>query len=196
MRIEKPSDRIGERLSFYRRLSGLSAAELSDLTNGAISKGVIANIETGRKRDLTVDELISLSWALQIPPVALALPIESPEAMVKVASEGDGTYAVKVAVVARLFVEPAVPWKAKFAYAEGGDTPAGALARSRVSSLFQWWSALEEKWAFKHKRRLAKQENKEEEVERYSELIREAEIDIERREQQMRSFGMNQNDDG
>jgi hypothetical protein len=56
----------------------MSAQDLSNAVGGVVSRGVIANIENGRKRDLTVDELILLSWALAIPPVALALPLDKP----------------------------------------------------------------------------------------------------------------------
>ena len=77
-KYDRPSAGIGDRLKRYRLLSGLSAQKLSDELDGAISRGVIANIEAGTKRDVTVDELIQLAYALDIPPVMLALPVEEP----------------------------------------------------------------------------------------------------------------------
>jgi hypothetical protein len=44
---------------------------------------VIANIESGRKTDVTIDQLIAMAWALIVPPVVLALPIEEPSVDVR-----------------------------------------------------------------------------------------------------------------
>lgn len=73
-----PTDGIGERLARYRRMAGYSAQRLSDITEGQISRGTIARIETGVKVEITVDELIILAMALGISPVALALPLTNP----------------------------------------------------------------------------------------------------------------------
>lgn len=72
------SNGIGNRLANYRRLANMSALKLSAATSGRITRTVISNIENGRKADVSVDELILLSLALGIPPVALALPIDEP----------------------------------------------------------------------------------------------------------------------
>jgi transcriptional regulator with XRE-family HTH domain len=80
---KRPSDDFGKRLARYRRLAGLSAQQLSDILDGEISRGVIANMESGRKRDVTIDQLVALSWALDVPPVALALPLDEPHRYVK-----------------------------------------------------------------------------------------------------------------
>jgi transcriptional regulator with XRE-family HTH domain len=85
----KPSDGIGQRLAKYRRLAGLSAQQLSDKIGGMLSRSVIANIENGRKTDLTVDQLIALSWALDVPPVALALPLDEPWRYVRIVDSED-----------------------------------------------------------------------------------------------------------
>ncbi|WP_281640528.1 helix-turn-helix domain-containing protein [Aurantimicrobium minutum] len=76
--VNSPSYGIGKRLANYRRMANLSAQELSDATTGKITRTVISNIENGRKTDVSIDEVIHLSLALGIPPVALALPIEEP----------------------------------------------------------------------------------------------------------------------
>lgn len=76
--ISNPSFGIGERLAKYRRIAGLSAQKLSDKTEGRISRGTIARIESGAKVDLTIDEVVLLCLALGISPVALVLPLETP----------------------------------------------------------------------------------------------------------------------
>ncbi|MFL0359055.1 helix-turn-helix domain-containing protein [Curtobacterium flaccumfaciens] len=86
---QRPSHDIGVRVARYRKMAGLSARELSDKLGGEMSRGVIANIESGRKTDVTVDQLLALSWALDVPPVVLALPLEQPNRMIAViAGEG------------------------------------------------------------------------------------------------------------
>ncbi|WP_285063697.1 helix-turn-helix transcriptional regulator [Frigoribacterium sp. ME-P-080] len=91
----RASDGFGARLAKYRKMAGFSARELSDRINGEISRGVIANIESGRKTDVTVDQMLTLAWALDIPPVALALPLEEPERFVALAKTPTGTEAVR-----------------------------------------------------------------------------------------------------
>ncbi|WP_336643502.1 helix-turn-helix domain-containing protein [Microbacterium sp. MMO-113] len=80
---QRPSDGFGARLAYYRKLSGLSAERLSQRV--PISRAVISNIENGRKRDITIDEMLALAWALDIPPVALALPLEQPNVFIETA---------------------------------------------------------------------------------------------------------------
>lgn len=74
----RASDGLGNRLAKYRRLAGLSAQKLADMAGFGLTRGVIANIESGRKKDITVDQLLALSAVLGIPPAALALPLEHP----------------------------------------------------------------------------------------------------------------------
>lgn len=69
---------IGERIARYRKLNGWTMDELVERTEGAIGKSVIANLETRRRQDITVAQLMALSEALGVPPVALLLPLERP----------------------------------------------------------------------------------------------------------------------
>lgn len=87
----KPSEGIGSRLAQYRRLAGLSARELAEQAGAGLSRGVIANIESGRKRDLTVDQLIAVCHVLGVQPAALALPIEQPMRFVRMSGQEDGS---------------------------------------------------------------------------------------------------------
>ena len=87
----RPSEGIGKRLAEYRRLAGLSARELAERAGAGLSRGVIANIESGRKADLTVDQLIAVSAVLGIPPSALALPTDQPLRFVRLYGQEDGS---------------------------------------------------------------------------------------------------------
>lgn len=102
----KPSDGIGKRLAKYRTLAGLSARELAEQAGSGLSRGVIANVESGRKQDLTVDQLISISAVLRIPPAVLALPLDTPNRFVRVTGQhtfDDGRIMVRAAETARWF---------------------------------------------------------------------------------------------
>jgi transcriptional regulator with XRE-family HTH domain len=54
-----------DRLKTVRRVRGWSAQRLAD--ECGVSRSVIANIENGRKRDVTVDELVAFVAALRVP---------------------------------------------------------------------------------------------------------------------------------
>ncbi|MEV7631988.1 helix-turn-helix transcriptional regulator [Microbacterium sp. NPDC089318] len=70
---------VGRRLSTVRKARGLSAAQLADLIpGGTVSKTVITNVESGRKRDLTVKELVLVAHALNVSPVFLIVDPRSP----------------------------------------------------------------------------------------------------------------------
>ncbi len=69
-------------------MAGYSARELSELAGCGLTRGVIANIESGRKTDITVDQLIALAAVLAIPPAALALPVDEPYRFVRM-SDGE-----------------------------------------------------------------------------------------------------------
>ena len=100
----RPSDGFGTRLAKYRKMAGLSARELSDKLHGEVSRGVIANIESGRKTDVTIDQLFAFAWALDIPPVALALPLEEPERFVALTKSETGFEAERSRYLVRWFL--------------------------------------------------------------------------------------------
>jgi transcriptional regulator with XRE-family HTH domain len=101
---QRPTHNIGSRISRYRKMAGLSARELSDKMGGEMSRGVIANIESGRKTDVTIDQLLALSWALDVPPVALALPLEEPNRMVAVVAGPESIEALRTSDLADWFM--------------------------------------------------------------------------------------------
>lgn len=66
---------IGRRVASYRKLNGWSMGELERRTGGFIKRDVIANIETRRKKDITVRQLVTLAEALAVPPLALLVDL-------------------------------------------------------------------------------------------------------------------------
>jgi transcriptional regulator with XRE-family HTH domain len=57
-----------------RKRQGLSGPDLAQRTGGVVSHSTLANLETGRKRIISVDEVITLARALGLPPIALLYP--------------------------------------------------------------------------------------------------------------------------
>ncbi|TQS87749.1 XRE family transcriptional regulator [Arthrobacter sp. TS-15] len=78
---------IGRRIGTFRRREGLSAQDLAE--DSGMSRSVIANIETGRREDITVSELMALSKALRVPPVAILFDVTRPLAPVPASSDGE-----------------------------------------------------------------------------------------------------------
>ena len=76
---------IGARLAAIRRACGLTADALADLIpDGLITKNVIANIESGRKPDPSVTDVMRLASALHVSPLALMIDVDDPAAPVPV----------------------------------------------------------------------------------------------------------------
>lgn len=82
---ETPSDTVARRLRELRRRRGWSARRLAEACAATgspqLSESVIANIEAGRRdetgrrrRDVTIDEVIGLATALDMPAIWL-LPV-------------------------------------------------------------------------------------------------------------------------
>jgi len=86
----------------------LSARELAEQAGYGLTRGVIANIESGRKTDITVNQLIALSVTLGVPPVVLALPIDEPYALVAMAAGDSDDGATTVHKYLRSFM--AIDW--------------------------------------------------------------------------------------
>ena len=149
---EKPSEGIGERLAKYRRLAGLSARELAERAGLGVSRGVIANIESGRKHDVTVDQLIALSAVLGIPPAALALPLDEPFRYVRLT--GQSTFDdERISTRA----SDAVRW-----FNGARHTPGPPQVTSSTIVAFRQLRLLEEYWQLSDKGRSAIEEGLEE----------------------------------
>lgn len=70
---------VGRRLAAYRKWRGLTAEQLAEsIPSEAVTRGVIANVESGRKRDLTATELMLVASGLDISPIALLVDLDRP----------------------------------------------------------------------------------------------------------------------
>lgn len=86
---EKP-DSLGKRLARYRKQLGFDSTQaLAARTGGRVSASVLQNIESGRKQDISVAQLLEVSRALGISPLLLLAPLETPTALLDLAGLGD-----------------------------------------------------------------------------------------------------------
>ena len=71
---------IGQRIKELRRRRGYrSTTELADrIPGGAVTTAVLENIESGRKADLSVSQLLNIARALRVPPVYLLADVTTP----------------------------------------------------------------------------------------------------------------------
>lgn len=136
----RASHGIGRRLAKYRKLAGLSAQQLSDQLGGELSRSVIANIENGRRSDITVDQLIALSHVLGIPPAALALPIDEPLRFVRTTENEDDRHAMRAHTMLSWFLERPTPFRGDNGPIEvdEGKRAAGAIARATIRTLDEY----------------------------------------------------------
>jgi len=72
---------IGERIQAARKARGFrTTRELADSMAGStVTEAVLENIESGRKVNLEVSQVLSIAMALQVPPVFLLAPIGKPD---------------------------------------------------------------------------------------------------------------------
>lgn len=68
--------RLADTMKSSRTASGLTAAELSKRTavGKPLSRAVISDLETGRKKTLDITELLTIAAALGVPPASLLFP--------------------------------------------------------------------------------------------------------------------------
>lgn len=78
---------IGRRVAQYRRERNMSAERLAEGTDGLLSRSVIANLENGRKADLSVSQLVSLAEALRVPVANLLVGDPELEASLRYAQD-------------------------------------------------------------------------------------------------------------
>lgn len=78
----RSANSIGERVQAARRMRGLrSRQDLVDrVAHSSVTEPILANIEAGRKGDLSVSQLLNISYALQLSPSYLLAPLGDPTA--------------------------------------------------------------------------------------------------------------------
>ena len=83
-----PSTVVRRRIRELRQKQGMSAQKLADrcaeLGMPELNRPVIANIETGRRPTVSIDEVLVLAYALNVAPIHLFVPVE-PGAYMEVA---------------------------------------------------------------------------------------------------------------
>ncbi|MFC9089974.1 helix-turn-helix domain-containing protein [Nocardiopsis dassonvillei] len=76
---KSPTEVIAQRVKEVRRKRGLSAAALAaKMTEAGVpwDRGILANLENGRRRNVSVTELFALAYVLDVSPLHLAVPLE------------------------------------------------------------------------------------------------------------------------
>ena len=75
---QKAGEGVGERISRYRRANKLTAQQLAEAAGEGLTRPIIANLESGRRNDISVRQLMAIAVALGVPPVALIYDVERP----------------------------------------------------------------------------------------------------------------------
>lgn len=68
----------------------LSADELAQRADHGLTRSIIANLENGRKRDVTTAQLLALAYVLHVSPVDLLFDLRIPYAYVELIPAGEG----------------------------------------------------------------------------------------------------------
>lgn len=69
---------VGERIATYRKLNGMTGDELAERAGNGVTRAVLANIETGRKKDISITHLTAIALALGVPLAALLFDVAHP----------------------------------------------------------------------------------------------------------------------
>jgi transcriptional regulator with XRE-family HTH domain len=77
--VSQPStEQIGRRIARYRKMNRWSARQLAENTDGALTRDTIANIENGRRSNISLEQFLAIALALRVPPVALLIDLQHP----------------------------------------------------------------------------------------------------------------------
>jgi transcriptional regulator with XRE-family HTH domain len=74
-----PTQAVAKRVRELREKRGLTAAQLAEQMASvgvAWDRGVVAKLETGRRANVSVAELLALAYVLDVAPVHLLVPLE------------------------------------------------------------------------------------------------------------------------
>lgn len=82
---------IGRNVAIYRKHAKLSAEELADKAGAGLTRSIIANLENGRKHDVTVTQLIALAYVLGASPVELIYDLWDPYGDVAIVTSDEMT---------------------------------------------------------------------------------------------------------
>ena len=73
-------DSLGGRIAAFRKARGFSSTDqlAAAIGDGKMSGPVLRNIESGRKGDLSVSQLLNIAWALKVSPLLILAPLGRP----------------------------------------------------------------------------------------------------------------------
>lgn len=83
---------LGAQVAKYRRAAKLSGEELAQRAGNGLTRSIIANLENGRKKDLTTAQLLAVAYALRISPADLLFDIRHPYALVSLGADEAGAH--------------------------------------------------------------------------------------------------------
>ena len=95
---DTPQPSIGRRVASYRKLMGFDTAkQLAEaIPNDKMTASVIQNIESGRKADLSVSQLLDISKGLGVSPLVLLAPIGRPFSKIDLPNVSDDVASMTV----------------------------------------------------------------------------------------------------
>jgi transcriptional regulator with XRE-family HTH domain len=101
---------IGKRIADYRKFRKIgTAADLAArIPNPKVTASVIQNIESGRKADLSVSQLLDIAMGLGVSPLVLLVPVGSPFQEVDLPGVGDDVSSLTVREFDEWLTIPAV----------------------------------------------------------------------------------------
>jgi hypothetical protein len=118
---------IGKRIASYRKFGkvGTAADLAARIPNPKVTASVIQNIESGRKTDLSVSQLLDIAMGLGVSPLVLLVPVNTPFQLVDFPGVGDD--------VSSMTVHEFDQWLTVPAYVSVLETPEQGTVRKIVN---------------------------------------------------------------
>ncbi|MEC5151403.1 helix-turn-helix transcriptional regulator [Cryobacterium sp. GrIS_2_6] len=77
---------LGKQIAHFRKLLKMSADELAEKAGFGLTRSIVANLENGRKEDVTVRQLIAMAFVLEVQPADLIFPLKQPYKRIEIAN--------------------------------------------------------------------------------------------------------------
>lgn len=79
---------LGRRVAAYRKAAKLSGEELAEQAGMGLTRSMIANLENGRKADLSVRQMLAVAFVLGVSPIDLVFDLYHPHAAMVILEGG------------------------------------------------------------------------------------------------------------
>ena len=99
---EKYFPQVGQKIALHRKRAKVSAEELASKVGRGLTRSILANLENGRKQDITVAQLMGISAVLGLRPIDLIVDLSEPNARVSL-TDGSSSLTASVWLVAEWF---------------------------------------------------------------------------------------------